>query len=157
MAQALLDSASVQAHWDEVSAPLARLLRLMDSREPWALKPDAEFIGLLDRFIERIEQPEFVLLLERGENALRLAEVFSVLHSSRFMRLIELCDRNQPGVVSRLLFAMGQLGGGSEIFAQLLYERLLAVHRCELLGQVISVERCQRIVDDIKLLQEVAQ
>lgn len=148
---------SVDAHWESVSAPLSRLLRLMDSREPWAEEPDEEFIGLLDRFIDRIEQPEFALVLEKGENALRLAEVFSVLHSSRFMRLIELFDRKQPGIVSRLLFAIAQLGGGSELFSQLLHERLLAVHRCELLGQVISVARCQRIVEDIKLLQEMTE
>jgi len=152
-----MNKASVEAHWETASAPLSRLLRLMDSREPWAEEPDEEFIELLERFIERIEKPEFALMLERGENALRLAEVFSVLHSSRFMRLIELFDRKQPGIVSRLLFAMAQLGGGSELFSQLLHERLLAVHRCELLGQVISVARCQRIVDDIKLLQEMME
>lgn len=148
---------SVEAHWESVSGPLSRLLRLMDSREPWASDPDDEFIELLERFIDRIEKPDFALMLERGENALRLAEVFSVLHSSRFMRLIELFDRKQPGVVSRLLFAMAQLGGTSELFSQLLHERLLAVHRCELLGQVISVARCQRIVEDIKLLQEMTE
>ncbi|MBA1280238.1 hypothetical protein [Stutzerimonas stutzeri] len=150
-----MHKASVNAHWASVSAPLARLFELMDSREPWAEEPDDEFVALLDRFIERIEQPEFALVLEKGENALRLAEVFSVLHSSRFMRLIELFDRKQPGIVSRLLFAIAQLGGGSELFSQLLHERLLAVHRCELLGQVVSVERTQRIVDDIKLLQGI--
>lgn len=152
-AETTMDRASVDAHWAEVSAPLARLLQLMDSREPWAEEPDDEFVVLLDRFIERIEHAEFALVLERGENALRLAEVFSVLHSSRFTRLIELFDRKQPGIVSRLLFAIAQLGGGSELFSQLLHERLLAIHRCELLGQVVSVERTQRIVDDIKLLQ----
>lgn len=152
-----MDKASVDTHWASISAPLSRLLRLMDSREPWAEEPDDEFIELLDRFIERIEQPEFALVLERGENAQRLAEVFSVLHSSRFMRLIELFDRKQPGIVSRLLFAIGQLGGGSELFSQLLHERLLAVHRCELLGQVITVSRCQRIVEDIKLLKEMME
>ncbi|MCF6783409.1 hypothetical protein [Stutzerimonas stutzeri] len=150
-----MDKASVEAHWAEVSAPLARLFQLMDSREPWAEEPDDEFVALLDRFIDRIEHAEFALVLERGENALRLAEVFSVLHSSRFMRLIELFDRKQPGIVSRLLFAIAQLGGASELFSQLLHERLLAVHRCELLGQVVSVERAQRIADDIKLLKGV--
>lgn len=152
-----MDKASVDAHWAAVSAPLSRLLQLMDGRESWAEEPDDEFVALLDRFIDRIEQPEFALVLERGENALRLAEVFSVLHSSRFMRLIELFDRKQPGIVSRLLFAIAQLGGASELFSQLLHERLLAVHRCELLGQVVSVERCQRIVEDIKLLQEMME
>lgn len=148
-----MDKASVEAHWASVSAPLARLFKLMDSREPWAQEPDEEFLALLERFIDRIEQPEFALMLEKGENALRLAEVFAVLHSSRFMRLIELFDRQQPGIVSRLLFAIAQLGGASELFSQLLHERLLAVHRCELLGQVVSLERTQRIIDDIKLLQ----
>ncbi|MDU4254472.1 hypothetical protein [Pseudomonas sp.] len=150
-----LSRASVDAHWAEVSAPLSRLLKLMDGREPWAIEPDGEFLDLLEQFTHRIEQDDFALVLERGENAARLAELFAVLHSSQFMRLIELFDRQQPGIVSRLLLAIAQLGGTGEAYSQLLHERLLTLHSCELLAQVLSATRCQRIVEDIRLVQEL--
>ncbi|WP_326430284.1 hypothetical protein VQ574_21415 (plasmid) [Stutzerimonas frequens] len=152
-----LTRSSVDAHWASVSAQLSRLMQLMDSREPWVEEPDGEFLELLEQFTHRIEQPEFALVLERGENAARLAEIFAVLHSSRFMRLIELFDRQQPGIVSRMLLAISQIGGTAEAFSRLLHERLLTVHSCELLGQVISQKRCTRIIEDIKLIQELNQ
>lgn len=150
-----LSRASVDAHWAEVSAPLSRLMALMDSREPWVVEADSEFLVLLEQFVERIEHPEFAQVLERGDNASRMAEVFAVLHTSRFMRVIELFDRQQPGIVERLLLAMAMIGGVAEAYSQLLHERLMTIHCCELLGQVVSQKRCQRIVENIRLIQEM--
>ncbi|CAM5368913.1 hypothetical protein SSTU70S_05727 [Stutzerimonas stutzeri] len=152
-----LETSSIAARWSEVSASLARLVSWMDSRESWVVEPDEEFLDLLAQVIDRVEQPAFASELENGDNAARLAEVFAVLHSSRFLRVLEMIDRRMPGLVSRLTLALGRLGGESELFANLFYERMLVIHRFELLGQVFSVKRCQSIADSIRLIKEANQ
>lgn len=150
-----LSEAGINEHWVQVSGVLARLVALMNSREPWVIPPDDEFLELLDNLVERVADAEFAQTLDKGENASRVAEVFAVLSSSRFLRVAEIFERQQPGVLSRLIFSMAQLGGDAEVFVRLLHERLLTIHRTELLEQVFSAERSRRIIEDIQLIREM--
>lgn len=151
----LLESDNIRERWLEISSSLSRLMQLMDSRERWVMEPDEEFLDLLATMIEKTEHPSFAQALEGGENAARLAEVFAMLSSSRFLRVLEMIERRRPGLVSRLTLALGRLGGESEIFASLYYERLMVIHRYELLGQVFSLKRCQSIVESIRAVKGV--
>jgi len=147
-----LDKDEIQAHWAGVSEALARLLKLMDSREDWVVDEDSEFLDLLVQLIGQVERSEFAALIEKGENAGRLAEVLAMLCSSRFMRVMEMMDRHQGGMVSRISLALNRLGGDAEAFAKLFYERLIVIHRHELLSQIFSVVRSQRLADDLELV-----
>ena len=157
VAQNTMSAEGIEAYWASVSAPLHRLLKLMDSREAWVVEPDAEFLGLLDELVSRLEDSAFIELIQRGENPSLLAEVFARLNTSRFMRLIGIFDRLQPGIINRFLYAISQLGGGAEVFSTLFQERLLVVHRSELLGQILSMQRCQRVAQTIQIIRELAE
>jgi len=62
-------------------------------------------------------------------------------------------DKRSPGIVSRLTLSLGRLGGESEVFAELFYERLMLIHRCELLAQVFSLKRSQAIANCIQVIK----
>lgn len=152
-----LEAESVASFWRGVSEVLAKLLGEMDRREPWATDQDDNVLVMMASLVERLEDTAFANEVARGEGAARLAHVFALLQSSRFMRLLEMFDKRQPGIVSRLTLALSVLGGESEAFALLFYERLLAIHRAELLGQVFSVARGNRIAQDIEMIREVME
>lgn len=154
-ASAHLQEAAIAEYWANISESLKRLLDAMDAKETWAVDGDAEFVQLLAKVAELMEDESFVRLLDRGENTARMAEALALTRSSRFMRLLEMFDKRQPGVVSRLVMSMARLGGEMEVFARLFYERLLTVHRAELLGQIFSVQRSQRIANDVNLVKEI--
>ena len=148
-----LESSSIAERWAEVSDHLARLMAWMDGREGWVVELDAEFLDLLSVLIDRVEDPGFARALEAGDQAARIAEVFAMLCSSRFLRVLEMIDKRSPHIVSRLTLSLGRLGGESQVFASLFYERLMVIHRCELLAQVFSPKRCQSIAKSISLIK----
>lgn len=149
----LLTREAIADYWADVSGTLDRLMAWMDSRESWVVEPDDEFIDLVARVIERVSDPAFAKGLDDGESTARLAEVFATLCSSRFLRVLEMFDKRSPGIVSRLTLLLGRIGGESEVFASLFYERLMVIHRCELLGQVFSPKRALGIADSIKVIR----
>jgi len=149
----LLESESIAERWSEVSASLSRLMNWMDSKEGWVVGVDSEFLDLLAKVIERVEDPDFASRLQNGENASQVALIFATLHSSRFLRVLEMLDKRSPGIVSRLTLSLGRLGGESEVFAELFYERLMLIHRCELLAQVFSLKRSQAIANCIQVIK----
>jgi hypothetical protein len=150
-----LDDSEVSAYWRQISQSLSRLLDEMDHRDTWAIDSDPAFLDLLSRLVELMENETFAASIERGDNAARMAEVLALLKTSRFMRVLEMFDKRQPGVVNRLVLALARLGGEGELFASLFYERLLNVHRAELLGQVFSVSRGERIAQDVQMVKEI--
>lgn len=147
-----LESAEIRDYWHGVSAKLARFLEVMDSREHWVIDDDEEFLTLLSNLVDQIEDVEYAKLLEKPENAAKLAEVISVICSSRAMRLLGLLDRHQAGIVSRLTLSLSNVGGGAAIYVSLFYERLSVLLRGELLAQVFSVSRSQRLAEDLQLV-----
>jgi len=149
-----LESYRIKQWLEELSPAIARLTALMDSKETWVEEPDHEFIDLLSQVAERVEQPEFVMALE-GELSREVAQLFALLRSSRFLRLLEMFDRRSPGLASRLVFILGRLGGESQVYADLFCERLMVLHRFELLSSVFSVRRCQAITSAIRIIKEV--
>lgn len=155
LSRAHLEAESVASFWQGVSQVLARLLNEMDRREPWVIDQDDNVLDMIASLVERLEDSAFATEATKGDGVGRLAHVLALLQSSRFMRLLEMFDKRQPGMVSRLTLTLSMLGGESEVFAQLFYERLLAIHRAELLGQVFSVERGNRIAQDIEMIREV--
>lgn len=146
-----LQSEVISQHWREVSDTLSRLLILMDSKDSWVIDSDPEFLDLLASLVSQCEDASFAGQVEGVAQSAQLVEVFALLCSSRFIRVLEMLDRSQPGFVSRLTVSIGRVGGESEVFASLYYERLLIVHRCELLGQIFSPARIERIARNIKL------
>lgn len=152
-----LETPTIKERWQEVSAALARLMEWMDLREPWVAEPDAEFLTLLFAVIDKAESPDFANKLEQGENTARMAEVLALMSSSRFLRVLEMLDRRNKGLLTRLTLGLGRLGGGARVFADLFYERLMLIHRAELLGQVLSPKRCQAIASSIALVQQVRE
>lgn len=150
----LLERDGLDAHWKELSATLSRLLTWMDSREGWVSEPSGEVLDLLLAVIEKTETPNFILGIERGAGAAALAEVFANLHSSRYLRVIEMMDRRVPGLASRLTLAMGRIGGIHEPYADLFFERLMAIHQSELLAQVFSVSRATKIEAAVRMIRE---
>lgn len=150
----LLSSEGIRDHWREVSETLTRLLFWMDSRETWVIEPEAEVLSLLQSVVTEVQAPGFAKEIESGEGAAGFAELLSQLCSSRFVRILEMMDRRQPGIASRLTLALGQLGGESERYVALFYERLLMIHKCELLGQILSKGRSEAIAAHILLIRE---
>lgn len=150
----LLERDRINSHWAEISTSLSRLLTWMDSRENWVAEPEAELLELLNAVIARIDEQRFVREVEQGEGAAALSEVFATLHSSRFVRVLEMMDRRAPGIASRLTLAMGRLGGVPEAYANLFFERLMVMHKCELLGQIFSRDRSAKIAASVQMIQE---
>lgn len=148
-----LGQGEIRAWWQEASPAIARLTEWMDGREPWVVEPDDDFIDLLGQVVAQVEQPEFVAALE-SELAAELVQVFGFLCSSRFLRMLGMFERRSPGIACRFVFIVGRLGGEMQVFSDLFCERLLLVHRVELLGEIVSPQRCQSIVSAIRLLKE---
>lgn len=148
-----LGRSAVIEWWREASPAVARLAEWMDSRETWVIEPDDEFIELLAQVVEQVDQPEFLVALE-SELSSELAQVFGILYTSRFLRLLEMFERRSPGIASRFVFIVGRLGGEMQVYSDLFCERLLVVHKMELLSSVVSPRRCQSIVSAIRILKE---
>jgi len=139
-----LSAERVREWWTRTSPAIARLTAWMDSREAWVSEPDDEFIALLDQIVSRIEEPEFVMAIERGL-ANEVAQLFAILCSSRFLRVMDMFERRVQGISSRLVYILGRLGGDAKLYSDLFCERLMLVHRLELLGEIFSPRRCETI------------
>lgn len=146
-----LASNQVAAWWEEVSPALSRLTQWMESRESWIVEPDDEFVSLLEQLVDRVSQPEFVQALE-SSLAPEASELFAMLGSAQFLRLLDMIDRRVQGIVTRLVYVFGQLGGEAASFADLFFERLLVVHQCELLGQIFSPRRTESIASAVRMV-----
>lgn len=146
-----LASGHVATWWEEISPALSRLTQWMESRETWIVEPDAEFLALLEQLVERVNQPEFVQAME-SSLAPEASELFAMLGSARFLRLLDMMDRRVQGIVTRLVYVFGQLGGDASAYANLFFERLLVVHRCELLGQIFSQRRTESIASAVRMV-----
>lgn len=146
-----LATEQVAAWWEEISPALRRLTQWMESRETWIVEPDAEFLDLLEQLVERVNQPEFVQALE-SSLAPEASELFAMLGSARFLRLLDMMDRRVQGIVTRLVYVFGQLGGDATAYADLFFERLLVVHKCELLGQIFSQRRTESIASAVRMV-----
>ncbi|KKN58097.1 hypothetical protein LCGC14_0555680 [marine sediment metagenome] len=146
-----LSAVRVAQWWAETSPSIAKLTSWMDSKESWVQEPDDEFIFLLGEVVDRLDHPEFVTAIE-GELAADVARLFALLCSSRFLRLMDLFERRTPGIASRLVFILGRLGGESKIYSDLFCERLMVVHRFELLEIVFSARRAKAIASAMRVI-----
>lgn len=149
-----LETERIWEQWEEVSEPLARLLRMMDSKEDWVGEIDEDSIGLLAQMVESVENAAFANALEHGENAARVGQIFAALNSSRFLRVLDMMERRQQGFMSRLTMALSGLGGDGEAFANLYYERLMLIHRSDLLSMVFAPQRCAALAESVRLIKE---
>tara|TARA_R110002033_G_scaffold55721_1_gene104611 strand:+ start:85 stop:579 length:495 start_codon:yes stop_codon:yes gene_type:complete len=147
----LLSDSQIKAWWESTSPALSRLTKWMDEREDWVAEPDDEFLSMLEMVVDRVEEPLFVEAME-GELAGHFGQLFALLCSSRFLRLLEMFERRATGIASRLVFALSRLGGGAEVYGDLLCERLMVVHRTELLSEVFSQRRVTAILNAVRLV-----
>lgn len=151
----LLDAAVVAQRWKESGDSLARLMTWMDSQEVWLSKGgDAELSGLLNQLIELSERESWVRDMHKPYMAAALAELLAWVASSRFFRLLEVMDRNSPNFVNRFALALGRIGGDAGRFADLFFERVMVVHRGELLGRVFGDNRTNAIAEAIRTIRE---
>jgi len=151
----LLDSAVVAQRWKDLGDSLARLMSWMDSQEVWLNKGgDEELDGVLNQLIELSEHESWVRDMHKPYMAAALAELLAWVASSRFFRLLEVMDRNSPNFVNRFALALGRVGGGSGRFADLFFERVMVVHRGELLGRVFGDNRTSAIAEAIRTIRE---
>lgn len=151
----VLDASVVAMRWQEVGASIARLMTWMDNQEAWLSQDgEAELIEMLNRLIELSEHESWVKDVHRPQNASALAELLAWVASSRFFRVLEVMDRNSPNFVNRLVLALGRVGGDSGRFADLFYERVLVVHRGELLGLVFGNSRSNAISETIRTIRD---
>lgn len=146
-----LSDSKIKAWWDSTSPALSRLTQWMDEREDWVAEPDDEFLAMLELVVDRVEDPIFVEAIE-GELAAHVGQLFAILCSSRFLRLLEMFERRANGIASRLVFVLSRLGGGAEVYGDLMCERLMVVHRTELLGEVFSQRRVTAIANAVRLV-----
>lgn len=154
-ARQLLGSEELAAYWKGVSGPLGRLLAEMDHRDQgYTVEPDEALLELLLKFIEMVEDSRFAEAFTSSQNIGSIAELFALLGSSRFLRVIDMMDRRHSGVVLRLINALSRLGGVAAKHSDLFYERLLIIQRNELLALIFSPERAKRILNDIVLVRQ---
>lgn len=147
-----LSQSAIDAHWQSVSEALSRLLRLMDSREDWVAEPETEVLALLSQLLELLEDQQFAQRVLSPQKIGLLTQTLALLSTSRFMRVLEMADRRRPGLVSKLVMQMSSVGGTLAVEANLFYERLAVVMRGELLGQIFSAKRAERIRVDLEAL-----
>lgn len=151
----LLDSEMVATRWLELGAALARLMTWMDSQEVWLNKQgDAELLSVLLQLISLSENPTAVREMHKPYVAGQLAQVLAWVETSRFFRLLEVMDRNSPNFVNRFVLALGRVGGEAGVYADLFFERVMVIHRSELLGRVFGGERTTSIAEAIRTIRE---
>lgn len=151
----VLDASVVATRWQEVGASIARLMTWMDNQEVWLSQGgEAELIEMLNRLIELSEQESWVKDVHKPQNASALAELLAWVTSSRFFRVLEVMDRNSPNFVNRLVLALGRVGGDPGRYVDLFYERVLVVHRGELLGLVFGNSRSSAITETIRTIRD---
>ncbi len=151
----LLDSEMVATRWRELSAELARLMTWMDSQENWLQqKGDNELLEILHHLIALSENDDAVREMHKPYVAGQLAQVLAWVESSRFFRLLEVMDRNSPNFVNRFVLALGRVGGEAGVYADLFFERVMVIHRSELLGRVFGGHRTNAIAEAIRTIRE---
>lgn len=151
----VLDPSTVAERWKEVGDSLVRLMAWMDNQEAWlSQEGDSELIGMLSHLISLSEHESWVREMHKPHIASALAELLAWVASSRFFRVLEVMDRNSPNFVNRLALALGRVGGESSRFADLFFERVMVVHRGELLGQVFGSKRAAGIADTVRAIRD---
>ncbi|MNJ38006.1 hypothetical protein D3C77_328430 [compost metagenome] len=151
----VLDSAVVAQRWKEIGDSLARLMTWMDSQEVWLQEGgDEDLDTVLNQLIDLSERESWVREMHKPFMAAALAELLAWVASSRFFRLLEVMDRNSPNFVNRFALALGRVGGDAGRFADLFFERVMVVHRGELLGRVFGENRTNAIAETIRTIRE---
>lgn len=151
----VLDPVVVAQRWKDSGDSLARLMMWMDSQEAWLSNGgDAELNDVLNQLIELSEHESWVRDMHKPYMAAALAELLAWVASSRFFRLLEVMDRNSPNFVNRFALALGRIGGEAGRFADLFFERVMVVHRGELLGRVFGDSRTNAIAEAIRTIRE---
>lgn len=151
----LLDSEMVATRWRELGAALSRLMAWMDSQEVWLnQKGDQELLAVLVHLIALSENESAVREMHKPYVAGQLAQVLAWVESSRFFRLLEIMDRNSPNFVNRFVLALGRVGGEAGVYADLFFERVMVIHRSELLGRVFGGDRTSAIAEAIRTIRD---
>jgi hypothetical protein len=151
----LLDGEAVAKRWKELGDSLARLMTWMDSQETWLReKGDTELIEVLHQLIELSENEDAVREMHKPHMAGNLAQILGWVETSLFFRLLEVMDLNSPNFVNRLVLALGRVGGDAGVYADLFFERIMLVHRGELLGRVFGESRTHSIAETIRTIRE---
>lgn len=151
----LLDSDNVAKRWLEVGDALARLMSWMDSQETWlSKKGDLELLDVLNQLITLSESADAVKEMQKPAVASQLACLLAWVETSRFFRLLELMDLKSPNFVNRLVLALGRVGGEAAVYADLFFERVMLIHKGELLGRVFGEGRTHSIAETIRIIRE---
>lgn len=151
----LLDSEMVASRWRDLSEELARLMSWMDSQENWLKREgDHELLDVLHHLITLSEKDDAVREMHKPYVAGQLAQVLAWVESSRFFRLLEVMDRNSPNFVNRFVLALGRVGGEAGVYADLFFERVMVIHKSELLGRVFGGDRTSAIAEAIRTIRD---
>jgi len=154
----VLDSENVAKRWQEIDESLARLMSWMDSKETWMRHDgDNSLLEILHHIIDLSESEDAVKEMHKPFLAGQLAHVLSWVQTSRFFRLLEVMDRNSPNFVNRFVLALGRVGGEASVYADLFFERVMLIHRGELLGRVFGENRTTAIAEAIRTIREQHQ
>lgn len=151
----LLGDDSVAKRWEELGGNLVRLMRWMDSQEVWLKHGgEDELMSILNQLVELSESEVAVSAMHKPQMASVISELLAWVSSSRFFRLLEIMDRNSPNFVNRFALALGRVGGESSRFADLFFERVMVVHKGELLNKVFGENRTTAIAETIQTIRE---
>lgn len=151
----LLDSEAVAKRWQELGDSLARLMTWMDSQETWLReKGDSKLDEVLHNLIDLSEDQEAVREMHKPHMAASVAQLLGWVETSLFFRILEVMDGKSPNFVNRLVLALGRVGGEATVFADLFFERVMLVHRGELLGRVFGESRTKSIAETIRAIRE---
>lgn len=127
----------------------------MDSQETWLqANGDNKLVETLAALIDLCDQDGASKHFQNLDVASSLSQLLAWVDASRFFRFLEIMDERMPNFVTRLVVSLGRLGGDRAIFADLFFERVMVVHKGELMAKLFDSRRTADISRTIQTIRE---
>jgi intracellular multiplication protein IcmW len=113
---------------------IIRVLLLMESSEEWALDGDESIEIVLEQLFQTLKTASEI------PDELALIKVLSVIRSTRVLYIMQMLDKNNPGIASKLLMVAEEHKEDNK-YVQVFLKRNLVFERMRLLARVFSNAR----------------
>lgn len=150
-----LSEAAVQEFWEVRSPVLHRIFYAMENVENWTLDSNPLVMEALVNLGDKLDIAESMGVLPRESLASMGEEVLGVLayiRTGRAMRLLGWMDAVIPGYAATLTDIAKQLGDRD--FAKLLFDRLQAVERLQLLKDIFDPNSIAVVVNVLEGIRD---
>lgn len=150
-----LSESAVQQFWEIRSPVLHRIFYAMENVENWTLDSNPLVMEALVNLGDKLDIAESMGVLPR-ESLVDMGEeilgVLAYIRSGRAMRLLGWMDATIPGYAATLTELAKKLG--EQDFARLLFDRLQAVERLQLLKEIFDPKSIGVVVNVLEGIRD---